>query len=183
MDDHSSSQNNPYLAPKATENDISINPPGGIVLAERLSRLVANLLDNLILSFVIGFIPLVFFLSVKPNMAAVTRWMSVNQFLANVLALVILVAVVGIFLAINFRSLRDNGQTIGKRICNIKIVRSNGSPADVQRILLYRYLPVILISLISNIGEIIAFVGILLIFRESRQCLHDNIADTIVIKA
>jgi len=33
------------------------------------------------------------------------------------------------------------------------------------------------------IGPLLAMVDILLIFRSSRQCVHDQIADTKVVKA
>ena len=34
-----------------------------------------------------------------------------------------------------------------------------------------------------RIGNLISLVDILLIFRSSRQCLHDQLADTIVVDA
>jgi len=37
-------------------------------------------------------------------------------------------------------------------------------------------------AFIPLFGQIDAIVNSLLIFRESRKCLHDNIADTIVVK-
>jgi len=38
-------------------------------------------------------------------------------------------------------------------------------------------------ELVPGIGQIYSIVDALLIFRQSRKCLHDNIADTIVVKA
>ena len=182
MDDHTTSQNNPYLAPKAATNNISIESPDEIVLADRLTRLGANIIDTLIqlaIALPILFAILYLYFSVE-SFDDFVKWAESGDFLGNVMGTAIGFAV---FVAIHFRLLRSNGQTVGKRICNIKIVRSDGSPADVQRILLYRYLLMDLILLMPVIGNIIVFVGVLLIFRESRKCLHDDIADTIVINA
>jgi uncharacterized RDD family membrane protein YckC len=75
------------------------------------------------------------------------------------------------------------GQTIGKRVARIRIVRSNGERASLGRIFALRYLPMTLLGAIPFLGTLITLTDDLLIFRESRQCLHDQIADTIVVKA
>ena len=62
----------------------------------------------------------------------------------------------------------------------IKIVRTDGSKLDFQRFVTHRYLPMV-VQLIPLVGMFIPFVDALLIFRSSNQCLHDQIADTIVI--
>jgi uncharacterized RDD family membrane protein YckC len=62
-------------------------------------------------------------------------------------------------------------------------VRSDGSPASFGRIVGLRYLPTSLITLIPVVGMFYALLDCLLIFRRSRRCLHDNIADTIVVTA
>ena len=38
-------------------------------------------------------------------------------------------------------------------------------------------------TFVPIVGAFYALVDCLLIFRESRRCLHDNIADTIVVTA
>jgi len=180
MDDHSNTSNNPYLAPRSPVRETpSLSE---FELAGRFIRLGANLLDGLIQ--LVALIPIVaiiilFTIGFNENTLDVLVAME-DSILLQLLSLVLGIA---IFLAINYRLLRNYGQTIGKRICNIKIVRSDGSTADVQRIVLYRYLPVWIITQIPAIGAIFALVDALLIFRESRKCLHDDIADTIVIKA
>ena len=76
-----------------------------------------------------------------------------------------------------------NGQTVGKKLLKIKIVRSDGTAADFQRIVVFRLLPVYLVQLVPVIGGFIGLLDVLFIFRSSRQCIHDQIADTIVINA
>ncbi|MCL2161459.1 MAG: RDD family protein [Betaproteobacteria bacterium] len=115
------------------------------------------------------------------------------------------------FFAINFPLLRKHGQTLGKYVFKVRIVHSDGMPAGVWQILLRRYLltPIVLLiimfGLIFIIGilmglaslegsnEVGAFIGmhfyfmvlvdILPIFRASRKCLHDTLADTVVVRA
>jgi len=72
---------------------------------------------------------------------------------------------------------------VGKRALGIRIVRSSGERASLGRIFALRYLPVTLLGAIPYLGPVFSLVDILLIFRDSRQCLHDQIADTIVVKA
>ena len=60
---------------------------------------------------------------------------------------------------------------------------SSGERATIGRLLGLRYLVGWVIAMIPFIGVIYSLLDCLLIFRESRQCLHDNIADTIVVKA
>ena len=75
------------------------------------------------------------------------------------------------------------GQTVGKRALRIRIVRSNGERASLGRIFGLRYLPATLLGAVPLVGFLFTLTDILLIFRESRKCLHDQFADTIVVKA
>jgi uncharacterized RDD family membrane protein YckC len=71
------------------------------------------------------------------------------------------------------------GQTMGKRILEIKVVRSDGSPASLGRIFWLRNVVNSLLGLIP----LYTLIDLLLIFGDRRQCIHDLIADTIVVKA
>jgi uncharacterized RDD family membrane protein YckC len=74
------------------------------------------------------------------------------------------------------------GQTVGKRALHIRIIRGNGGRASLGRIFLLRYLPVTLLGIVPLLGPLLTLTDILLIFRDSRKCLHDQLADTIVVK-
>ena len=77
-----------------------------------------------------------------------------------------------------------NGQTIGKKMLGIKVVRTDGSRATVARIFWMRNVPFLLLGAIPlYIGDLFTLADSLLIFRASNQCLHDQFADTIVINA
>lgn len=77
----------------------------------------------------------------------------------------------------------NNGQSIGKRLVGIKIVRTDGSRASLARIFLLR-------NVVSGLPNLLPYLGLLyqliidpiFIFQDSRRCLHDMIADTIVVR-
>jgi uncharacterized RDD family membrane protein YckC len=85
------------------------------------------------------------------------------------------------FLLLNGKFLSENGQTIGKLICSIRIVRTDGGDAGLWHILLRRYAPVLALALIPTIGWAIRLIDALFIFQASRKCLHDLLADTVVV--
>jgi hypothetical protein len=75
------------------------------------------------------------------------------------------------------------GQSIGKRLVGIKIVRTDGSRASFARIFLLRNLVSTLPGLLPYFGLLyILLLDPLFIFQDSRRCLHDMIADTIVVR-
>jgi uncharacterized RDD family membrane protein YckC len=78
---------------------------------------------------------------------------------------------------------KRNGQTIGKKLLGIKVVRSNGARASLGRIFWLRNFVNGIPASIPLIGMLYTLVDHLLIFGEPRQCLHDKIADTIVVNA
>jgi uncharacterized RDD family membrane protein YckC len=98
-----------------------------------------------------------------------------------------LVAIVGLVTLAGFvawcwftiKYVRENGQSIAKRILGIKVVRSDGEAITLGRIFWMRNFLNALISIVPLYG----LVDALFIFSESRQCLHDKLADTIVVKA
>jgi uncharacterized RDD family membrane protein YckC len=89
----------------------------------------------------------------------------------------------GLFLLLQGWLLVTRGQTIGKLLLGMRIVRNDGSRASAGRLLGMRYGIGFVLSAIPVAGSLYALVDSLLIFRGSRKCLHDNIADTIVVKA
>jgi uncharacterized RDD family membrane protein YckC len=90
------------------------------------------------------------------------------------------VAGIALYLAINWKFLQ-NGQTIGKKLTSIRIVRKDGSPIDAMRIITHRILPVQLAAQVPCVGSLAVLVDALLIFRSERNTLHDDIADTKVV--
>ena len=74
-------------------------------------------------------------------------------------------------------------QTFGKRVMKIRVVRADGTRATFMHLFFLRGGLTVLLSAIPGVGGLFWLVDLLLIFRDSRQCLHDNIADTKVVTA
>ncbi len=88
-----------------------------------------------------------------------------------------------VVLAIDLILLARNGQTIGKKLLGIKVVRVDGSPVSLFRVFFLRYVCNTFLTLIPLFGSLYSLIDSLMIFGESRRTVHDRIADTIVIKA
>ena len=100
-------------------------------------------------------------------------------------ALVWLSAMVPILavVVVNLVLLSRNGQTIAKRMFGIKVLRTDGSPCSVLRIIFMRWLPVTLLGMLPIIGYASGLIDALMIFGQQQRCLHDLIADTMVVQA
>jgi len=80
--------------------------------------------------------------------------------------------------------LTTRGQTIGKRMLGIRIVRyRDGSPAGFVHAVLLRSWLINLIGLVPTVGNYFPFLDLGFIFGPERRCLHDLIADTKVVVA
>ena len=88
-----------------------------------------------------------------------------------------------LFLLINFKPLKEHGQTVGKRLLKIKIVDKNNQTPDIKRVILLRYLPGFLLHPIPIVGKLFSLIDPLLVLRRSKTCLHDLIAGTKVVRA
>ena len=94
-------------------------------------------------------------------------------------------------LALNGYLLFHRGQTIGKWITKIQIVDfESGKLLPFLRVYVYRYLWMLPLSIIvmfipgtvdDFLLNLVCLVGVLLIFRDSRRCLHDEIAGSKVV--
>ena len=159
---------NPFAPPRAEVADIAATGPEQ---ARRTTRLVAALLDGLIqgAAFWVVFL-LLFNKLITPELG---MW---------VLPLYSLGGFV-LFMLINGYLLAREGQTVGKKLLGLRIVRSDGSRATLPRLAGLRYGVTFLITAVPLVGGLYSLVDVLLIFRASNKCLHDNIADTIVVKA
>jgi uncharacterized RDD family membrane protein YckC len=166
---------NPYAPPRAEVRDV---PEAAGELAGRGSRLGAQLLDVLIL-VCIG-LP-----------AAIGAGLTSSRPLASLVAadfmnigsVVSLIAFI-IWLGATVHFLRRNGQSIGKRLLRIKVVRTDGSPASLVRIIVLRNICNTFLAMIPlGIGVIYDITDVLMIFSPSRRCLHDRIAGTCVVRA
>jgi uncharacterized RDD family membrane protein YckC len=166
---------NPYAPPRAAVSDIA-DPNAGLAKADRITRFAAVILDGIIGGAMV-YLPL---------MLGGGATIFMNAMLgrptgASIGAVWILLTCVGfiawVWLTIVF--VARNGQTIAKKMLGIKVVRTDGSKASLGRIFWLRNVVNGLLGIIPLYGLIDALV----IFGEPRQCIHDKIADTIVVRA
>jgi uncharacterized RDD family membrane protein YckC len=153
-------------------------PTEGVELASRLRRLLAWFLDGVIASLMI-YVPGAIVAAATGAIYQLELPESEVDF--SVFAVPLFVCFMG-FVAwawITTLLVARYGQTMAKRLLEIRVVRSDGSKASLGRIFWLRNVVNGLISVIP----LYFFIDSLLIFGERRQCIHDLIADTIVVKA
>jgi uncharacterized RDD family membrane protein YckC len=161
-------------------------------LAERGARLLAATIDELLLlavslPMIIGAMPAMVALaagvvdgtadaSSLDTMSVLRAMVRGPGTIISVLALIAWCIITAWFVA-------ANGQSIGKRLVGIKVVRTDGSRASFARIFLLRNVINGLPNLLPYVGWLYQLIDPLLIYQESRQCLHDKLADTKVVRA
>ncbi len=148
-------------------------------LAGRGARLAAVLVDNLI-----------FFLSASPFVVAAIKEVSSREdYSLEWNDLTTIAAGMGLWmlgwLALAFVQiwmLSVRGQTIGKWLLRIRIVRfdGGGNPGFARAFLLRSLLPGIICS-IPKLGWVLGLVDICFIFRADHRCVHDLAAGTVVV--
>jgi uncharacterized RDD family membrane protein YckC len=173
--------NNNYAPPKSTVADVTLSDESA-EKATRGARFGAAFIDGLL--FGLPFLPS--YLSAVPAVMHQTRpgalaiWVAIaatgGRFYFALIAALCVAAVTAVLVY-------KNGQTIGKKLLKIKVVRKDGSRATFGRIFGLRYLLNSLITFIPLIGPLYALVDILFIFGTAKRCCHDYIADTIVVEA
>ena len=85
--------------------------------------------------------------------------------------------------AINLLLLHRSGQTIFKWLLKIRIVRYDGTEAGLSRLVFLRWLPFALCAILPCLNIAFFLCDALFIFRDDRRCLHDLLADTVVVDA
>ena len=160
---------NPFAPPLSKVEDLS--PTSG-ELAGRGTRFVAFLIDVITLWVVFVVVGVV-------GVATLFDKTSSGFFGILLTYAVVFVA----FTVMQCVLLYRRSQTLGKLAMKIRIVRSDGSRVGFGRLLGMRMLPMWLIGFIPLVGPLICLLDGLMIFRDSHRCLHDDIADTIVVRA
>lgn len=163
---------NPYAAPSAPLIPDIPPLPSAVrhELAGRGRRLAARIIDQLL--YVACFLPFLVLALMRPGAGFEG---------AAGLGLVLSLAAMLALFAYNLVLLAQSGQTVAKRWLGIRIVRRDGSEADMGRIFGLRMFLPWLISAFA--GPFFSLPDALCIFGEERRCLHDMMADTIVVVA
>lgn len=165
------STNNAYAPPLGAVRGVEHE---ALELAERIQRLGAFVLDA-VAGFVMIYLPALALLFATGALDETAEIDGTTLATAGLMCFIGFMAWVWITALLVAR----NGQTIGKRLLEIKVVRSDGTAASLGRIFWKRNFLNWLLCLIPLYG----LVDLLFIFGERRQCIHDSLADTIVVRA
>ncbi|HVT72218.1 MAG TPA: RDD family protein [Lacunisphaera sp.] len=152
---------------------VPVAPAAGNVLADRGTRLVAQIID--FLAGCVAGIP-----------GGVLLVLGGGRHGGPLAFAGIAVIVFGslILLGIQIYLLTTNGQTVGKKLMNIRIVTwPDGADAGFVKAFLLRMFVNGLISAVPVLGFLYLLVDICFIFRDDRRCIHDLIAGTQVVTA
>ncbi len=148
--------------------------PAVPVLADVGIRFVANLVDSVVFMAPMFMAGLVAFLIAHSFETGEPE--DIPGSVGIAIGVAMLAAVVGLGVQLFFQI--KFGRSLAKWLFGLRVVRTDGSPADIWRIIFLRN---IAIHVLSNLCGLVGLVDPLLIFGEKRKCLHDYLADTIVV--
>lgn len=176
---------NPYSPPAA---GAAYDAPAGAfygeqVLADRITRLGAALLDGLLGMACAA--PGAVFMASQMFHSVTSRHGRANAFdPADLIGGIVLILALALPLAIyQWYLISKTGQTLGKRWTGIKVVKLDGSPVDFVSGVVMRNWIVAAMGMVPYAGSCVSLVDALMIFGDERRCLHDLIAGTKVIVA
>jgi len=135
--------------------------------ASRGARFGAHLIDNFVI-----FIPI----AIAAGVSAAGLRPAHSDFAPIFLAFSVLG--MGVGCVVQLAAQIGWGQSLGKRLLSIKVVRASGAPIELWRILLLRNL---VVHGLAQLCGLFGLLDALWIFGDEQRCLHDYIADSIVI--
>jgi uncharacterized RDD family membrane protein YckC len=181
---------NPFAPPRAHVED-QYTAPAEMITATRGSRFLAVLVD-VSPGFVLGIIGGLVAALTIPGL--LTGHFDVRSGIASLGIVVVVFAIFAIgWMIWNIVLLYRYGQTVGKKVLGIRVVRMDGSRVSFPRFVFLRWLAMAFIGgAVGGIGgamhfqfagSIVSLVDCLFIFGAAHRCLHDLIADTRVVTA
>ena len=160
---------NPYAAPAPIAEIPAGTAP--LVPGSRAVRLGAVIVDNLMITVLL----LPAYLLLLEDLSRWTEVLVPAAWIGTPLGIALII--------LNIVLLVRDGQTLAKRWFGLRVVRPDGSRCGAARLLGLRYVIPMIISAIPCIGHLFSLIDPLMIFSEDRRCLHDRMADTIVVQA
>ncbi len=144
-------------------------------IASCLSRFFANLIDSFATMLAMGLGLLATWLAEQWGLV---EPLQPEQPLRNVDKLAVMFFPLLGFLIVQWNLIATRGQTVGKMLLWIRIIRCDGgSPGFIQGVLLRNWLRLALSAI-----PFFSLIDVMLIFTESRRCIHDYLAGTRVVE-
>ena len=184
---------NPFAPPRSHVQDQFSSGPVEMVTATRGSRFLAFLVD-LSPALVVGVVAGIMAAVMMPGLLSghvdpLTSGMAAF----GVFFLVFFVAVIA-WSVWQIVLLYKYGQTVGKKVMGIRVVRMDGSRVSFARFFFLRGLAIGVVgAIVSGLfvaifhfrfaGNLVTLLDCLFIFGAASRCLHDYIADTQVVTA
>ncbi|MGE0322564.1 MAG: RDD family protein [Polyangiaceae bacterium] len=161
---------NPYAAPQGPEFPFaSPTSDSMFIKAERGTRFAAKLIDFLC---DIG--------SMLPGIALLVVAGAVNEEALSFVGIAVMMLGALAMAIYQWSGIVKSGQTVGKRMMKIKVVKQDGSAVDfVSGVILRNWI----MAIASQAFSLIGLIDALMIFTDQRRCLHDMLATTDVIVA
>ena len=155
-------------------------------LAGRGARLGAWFIDNIFATICCLPGVLIVGAAVAASLLAGDMNMKATMTPQNAMGWLVLSAGALVVFVVQVTMLTTRGQTVGKWLLNIRIVRlvDGGNPGFVSTVLLRAIVPsliAMLLNVIPGLGVLFTLVDCGLIFRDDRRCIHDFIAGTKVV--
>jgi len=145
-------------------SDPQENPPSKIILAKWTDRFAAWLIDFIIISIISTSIIFALFGTIYYEFGDLEFWAESIQYIPTS----------SVFFAYWVILEYKTGQTIGKKILNLKVVRITGQNVDLKGILISSFGKAFLLPIDIILGWILT--------NEKRQRVFNKLGDTIVIK-
>jgi len=154
---------NPFVPPQSNVPEDEPDKAKPYVLADRMKRLGAVLLDSAFIGAPVIIISLI---------GAATEIEALS-----------LLAILGGIAALAYQAylISTRGQSVGKIVARLRIEKLDGQPPGFVYGFLLRSLVPSVVAGIPLVGILFGIINALFVFRDDRRCIHDHLAGTRVV--
>jgi uncharacterized RDD family membrane protein YckC len=170
---------NPYAPPISDVNAGTVPAPVEGQLAGRVTRFVAQLVDGLL--YLVAVVPALIASFQSGAFREGSTSAIFRTFVSGGLGLISGVAWLGL-IVFQAYLIATTGQSIGKRLFKIKIVKVDGAPVNFVSGVLVRNWLMMILQQVPGVNLVLPLTDALFIFRRDRRCIHDLLAGTKVIQ-
>lgn len=179
MEPHRPLGETPYAPPTSDVNAGQVPAPVAGQPADRVTRLVATIVDGLL--YAVALVPALIAGFQSGAFGEGSSTALYRTFVSSGLGTVSGVAWLALIIYQAYL-VATTGQSIAKKLFKIKIVRVDGSPVNFVSGVLVRSWLMMVLQQIPVANVVLPLADALFIFRQDRRCIHDLIAGTKVVQ-